>query len=271
MLTLLRTVLGAVFLSLLWACFVLLCSYKTELAVGAFFATLVVLPVVVPSVAFFWLRVSGKIRRVAWVNAPRLRSKVLHRVLEGGDAPMSLMCVALGKTDCSFFYISLPIFAQGRLEMRRILLVSESWLNDWESSAESEDGLEQELDFVLERMGEGRWPLLRSFQLCLWIGQVFLLEIALHILGTIFRILGFRHMPSPVFFCQNVAWSLKRLWFAADGNATGFWDTRGLTPRVSTPPVSWNSLCIGVWGLYPVRHLHPSWRFFVDSDGIIPS
>lgn len=271
MLTLLRTILGALVLSTCWAGFVLLCSSRYELALGAFLTTFFVLPAIVPTAFFAVLRISRKIQKVSWVHVPRLRSKVLHRVLEGSDAPLSLMRLNLGAEDQSFFYFTLPFLQNGRFELVNVLLVSDSWIQSWERRDENSDLMETELDFVLSRMGKSQGRLLRTLQICLWIGQVAILELTLHLLGVVFRILGFRHMPSPVFFCQNLAWSVRRLWFSPRASQFGFWDTRVVTPRVSQPPASWNSLCFGVWGLYPVRHLHPSWRFFVDSDGTIPS
>lgn len=272
MLTLLRTLIGAVILSLLWASFVLLCSSRTDVALAAFLSTFFLLPVIIPMGLFLGFRLSRKIQNVAWSGVPRLRSQVLRRVLEGADSPLRLMSIKLDADDQSFFYFALPSWRQGRIDIQRVLLVSDSWLKAWEhKDGGNSEPMESELDFVLSRINEDQWPLMRTLQMSLWIGQIFVLDLALRLLGILFRILGFQQMPSPVFFCQNLAWSLRGLWFSREGDRARFWDTRGLTPRVSEPPASWNSLCFGVWGLYPVRHLHPSWRFFVDSEGIIPS
>jgi hypothetical protein len=110
---------------------------------------------------------------------------------------------------------------------------------------------------------------LRSLQMVLWWGPASLLDVVLLILRSLLDALYFTEFPSPSFWMQRLAWTLRGFCF-------GFEAEGELLPRLNlgeklVVPRSWNWVSFGVWVLYPARAIHPTWMLFTSSQAFLNS
>ncbi len=107
----------------------------------------------------------------------------------------------------------------------------------------------------------------RSLQFRFWLGALSPVAVLFEGLGVLMRVLGFRDLPSPAFWFQRAAWSLRALWMKLPrGQAEIRVPRRG----AAEPPRVWNSLLLGPWAqLSSVANGHPTWRLLVHRGAFV--
>ena len=228
---------------------------------------IVLWPFVMPSLFTLLSFMGGRLRAERWRDTPVLKDVLLRRILMGNKLPITLWTYKDTGHDFSLYSLTLPSLSG----VKQVVVVSRSWL---EKSSDEE--LRREFSWILKKMDENyaRYGFLKCFQMMLWFGQVFWLEMALIFLHYIMRIFGFEDLPRPAFWAQRLAWSVKRRWFGCDSSLERI-EEGGLSVRASLrvkqEPDSWNYISFGVWGYYSSRSMHPTWRFLMDAESLIPS
>ncbi len=254
-----RTLVGAIFWSILW--FILgwaLSSFQFGLAMAVW--TLFLGPLLLPPI--FWLlslRGEASLKRLRVSEDPALAHEFFRGILyQPGPNPSIWFRSTNGISFVWFESVT-------TLKSRQKLIVSSRWLKS-EKAQKIKDW--QIIWSQISAMSLAQRKL-RSIQMALWVGALSPLAALFFVSSYLFSLAGFEDLPRLEFFALRLAWDLKNLWFATSRDAN--WAPPLTTVSNPTFPDVLNSLLWGVWHQIPAREMHPAWLVLTHRDSVLES
>jgi hypothetical protein len=260
LLNLLRSLLGALILALMWLVIGwLLVSWSLGFVLAAW--SLVLGPCLLPELLWIYAVLRSGLKRLDLSSDPVLAREYLR-------------CLSYEGPSNAFFDLwARPARSSGILwfesllgRQKTVVLVSSYWL--------ASDNQSRQNDFKYlwrslngQSSGERR---MRTFQMRLWMGALSPLELFFSLTRLIFEVLGFKDIPLPGFWAQIFLFRLKRLWFGGQRQTLGPYAMKNSSQGDPRFPRFWSSVTLGVWTQIPKREAHPAWPVLSDSTILLP-
>ncbi len=194
-------------------------------------------------------------RRYRWQESDDLSQIYLARILEA-PGPQLRLWVEKSSTDPNILWIENPFFRKSVQDV----FVTEAWVNLPEA---------HKTESFFETWNEIRsltrgLRILRSVQLCLWVGWLWPLELLFQILRIFQNFLGMRDLPYLSFWVQRLCNSFLHSWVFRNEQSPEliFLQQRSSENISYLPPQIWNSLLWGPWFKYCSKSVHPIWNFW---------
>jgi len=259
----LRASLAALVLATLWCVFGWLSSGRWQPAIALGVISLFIAPLLVPDAVFFFLRFRKRLKPLHLNEVSPLRDLVLQCVLRQGSLRPRFWILD-APDDNGFLWLER---GWGRFR-RQDFVVGRGWLEGLPEASRLKEFRSLWFEIAAQNPCDRR---IRTLQFRLWAGAFWMLDILFDFLHFLLRSLGLREMPHPTFWCQRLAWSLRRMCFGCEEREFLVDPFLRHAPRVDAEPLYWKSWIFGVWSRYPTRCLHPAWRVLVETSGLIES
>jgi hypothetical protein len=253
----LRSVTGLAVGAVLWfAVGWALSSLTLGWALGAW--VLFVGPLVIPTLTWFTLRVTGRLHRLSITPNSSLAPDYLAAILRApGPAPRVWLREG---HDNSFFWFETGLLKQSHQN----LIITRGWLEQRDPTLRSRDWNALWDSIRALPRAERR---LRNFQIAAWMGLFSPVDLLLRALHGAQILVGLHRLPAPAFWFQRVGWFVRATWFGLPPDPG---EIPTLPPKAAvTVPTPWNSVLWGVWHQVPVDVCHPAWGVLLHEAAFL--